>query len=470
MSRPTLSSIKTLLNGFEPQSVVGKEVKATLSLYINLEPQLSKAEVIAGLKEALPAEILFHNDVINGPTILFKILRDYLLLQDFTYTPYPNQIRISWGIANSFFDDRDDKELAIARLNSLRGNPRPPHPTPSPSPSPNNIEEKERKLAHNISQRFKNVDDRFQGKSGEDIEEYFKNYETAIIDYKIDDTLKLQYLHNLFDDEAKRFYRDNVYQTSATYGEAKMKMVAQYNNVTTQNRMRQYLQNLKLSSVMEKENCDVTAGLENLRTQINKFTPLGPPNYRFDESKVEYMYEAVVGHSWAASALTNCFSCDPPWNFDKFCSALNAAWLQEHRHVNAQPEQTKNPFTMLFETQRSYGQPHRNGRNKKKRNYFDMSNVRCWNCNERGHYHTNCPKKRNMTKNVNRAILKNPQKSQRILFEICQAIDKTQIESSSSSSESSSENDDKEPQETNIVKAIEQCQDSNSDSDCQDFI
>ena len=109
-----------------------------------------------------------------------------------------------------------------------------------------------------------------------------------------------------------------------------MKMVAQYNNVTTQNRMRQYLQNLKLSSVMEKENCDVTAGLENLRTQINKFTPLGPPNYRFDESKVEYMYEAVVGHSWAASALTNCFSCDPPWNFDKFCSALNAAWLQEH--------------------------------------------------------------------------------------------------------------------------------------------
>ena len=198
MSRPTLSSIKTLLNGFEPQSVVGKEVKATLSLYINLEPQLSKAEVIAGLKEALPAEILFHNDVINGPTILFKILRDYLLLQDFTYTPYPNQIRISWGIANSFFDDRDDKELAIARLNSLRGNPRPPHPTPSPSPSPNNIEEKERKLAHNISQRFKNVDDRFQGKSGEDIEEYFKNYETAIIDYKIDDTLKLQYLSQPF--------------------------------------------------------------------------------------------------------------------------------------------------------------------------------------------------------------------------------------------------------------------------------
>lgn len=64
----------------------------------------------------------------------------------------------------------------------------------------------ESKLAHNISQRFKN-EDRFTGKLGENIEEYLGNYEVACEDYNLSETQKLRHLHNLFDEDAKRFFR-----------------------------------------------------------------------------------------------------------------------------------------------------------------------------------------------------------------------------------------------------------------------
>lgn len=50
-------------------------------------------------------------------------------------------------------------------------------------------------------------------------------------------------------------------------------MIAEYNNVTRQNRFRQYL---KGSSIMEKEMCDTCDGLENIGNIISSFTPQGP--------------------------------------------------------------------------------------------------------------------------------------------------------------------------------------------------
>lgn len=91
---------------------------------------------------------------------------------------------------------------------------------------------------------------------------------------------------------------------------------------------------------MEKYNCDITSGIEHLHNTINKHTPLGPPSHRSDASKVEYMYEAVIGYQWASSALTNCYTETPSWKFHRLCSALSAAWLEEQRRTNAKTEPT----------------------------------------------------------------------------------------------------------------------------------
>ena len=47
------------------------------------------------------------------------------------------------------------------------------------------------------------------------------------MDYKLDELLKLKYLHNLFAEESKRYYRNNVQDTSSTFDEAKNKMIGQ---------------------------------------------------------------------------------------------------------------------------------------------------------------------------------------------------------------------------------------------------
>lgn len=104
------------------------------------------------------------------------------------------------------------------------------------------------------------AEDLFKGTPREDIDEFFKTYETTTVYYNLDNLLRLQYLHNLFDGKVKRFYRDQVYENELTYEDSKSKMIDQYNNATTQNLMRQYLQNLNFKSSMEKENCEITAG------------------------------------------------------------------------------------------------------------------------------------------------------------------------------------------------------------------
>lgn len=118
-------------------------------------------------------------------------------------------------------------------------------------------------------------------------------------------------------------------------------LIDQYNNSTTQNLMRQYLQNLKLSTIMENENCDVTYVIEKIRHTINKYTPLGPKSHCTDSPEKEYLYGTDVEYSWASSALTNFYTATPACDFDRLCTN-SAAWLQEQRRTVAQSLTSQN--------------------------------------------------------------------------------------------------------------------------------
>ena len=127
-------------------------------------------------------------------------------------------------MAHTFFDTDEDRNFSISALQSLTK-----FATATHSPSHHNassgiyfnknITIDEVKLAYNMSQKFE--DEKFSSKIGEDIEEYFNNYETAATDYKLDENMKLQYLHNLFDEEPRRFYREKVANSTHSYLEAK---------------------------------------------------------------------------------------------------------------------------------------------------------------------------------------------------------------------------------------------------------
>lgn len=69
---PKLQSLKTIINGCGAQGVQSRELKAVLSLYMTMEPQLAKRDIIKSLKEDLTAESLFHKHIVTGLDILYK--------------------------------------------------------------------------------------------------------------------------------------------------------------------------------------------------------------------------------------------------------------------------------------------------------------------------------------------------------------------------------------------------------------
>lgn len=456
-----MQAIRNSLQDYHPVSQQLAEFKAALEFYVNRDPQLSNKECIEGLQEDLPVELLYSEDVIRAPTILFRLLRDYIVLKGFEYTQHPANNRIIYGIAFSFFDNGDDSDFALQRLASIRGGaPNAAQVAPpvlhAPVANLAREQEDERRLAHNISQRFKK-DDKFTGKLGENLQDFLNNYEEACIDYSFTPEQKLKYLHNLFEGEAKAFYREHVFTVCHSYPEACNTLLAKFNNISRQIRVRQYLQSLSLNAIVSKESCDVSEGLEKLRNTIVKFAPQGPMSYRSEEAKVEYLYNAVVNCEWAKNALTQCYAQDPPWNFYQLFTALDTAWLQEQRRTSTISASASDPSTVFWDSQQTYGRP-RNNRPKPKLPYNKRNHkVRCYNCNEIGHYAWQCSKPRNMTNNVRSITNKHPKRSNRILYEICQQFDQSSLlqnEEESTSLDSDTTSNDEPDEETKLVDTL----------------
>lgn len=483
----TLTKIRADLSAFNPHSNALKDFKATLELHINKEPQPSNEECLSNLQDDFTVDMLYSSEVLSGPTTLFRILRDYLILLGEAYIKHPEHPNLFYGIANSFLSE-EDKSHAIQILHAQRQ-----------SKSSNNVSEanstnttpktdvvirderndvdNERKVAYNISQKYKSKEDKYSAKIGEDLEELFENYEQTCEDYKLTDKHKHQYVHNLFEGEAKVFFKQNVYPNVRNYEQVKQEMLQEFNNATRQNRVRQYLLSLTLNTIMKDKSCNVSAGLEHLRNIITKFAPQGPPSHRDDAHKVEYLCNAVKKHSWAKLSINNCYSQTPPWNFNTLWNSLDSAWLQEQRDKDdgntlSFNESHDDAQSILWESQRMYGKS-RHGHRKKdpfKKNY--KSKTRCWNCNMEGHFSYNCPNtSRNMTKNVHNAIMKNPKKANKILFEICQQFDTRKDSSESESSDSDSgDTVDAEEQESenNVVEILHKTNEHN-EYDSEDF-
>lgn len=424
-----MQAIRKSLAEFVPAGVASNNFKAVLQLFVNMEPQLPNEDCINGLQEDLTVEMLYCDEIIRGPTTLFRLLRDYLVLKGFRYRQHPDTNKLTYGLAVSFFTCEEDREYALQQLKSLRAHPGAAEPRANVEVpvvhNPAREQENERRIAHNMSQRFKR-EEKFSGKLGEDILEYLKTYEEACMDYKLSEPQVLQYLHNLFDGESKRFYREKVAPSANNYGQAKNFLVRNYSSPSRQNRIRQFLQGLTLKGIIEKESCDTSEALERLRETITKYAPQGPGSFRTEEAKVEYLYNAVAGHDWAKIPLTQCYSHDPPWNFHQLFIALDTSWLQEQRLTSVPLASSSDSSTVLWESQGTYGAPRTKFKPGNKRNNYqgkDKSRLRCFNCNELGHFSMECNKPKNFVRNINALARKDPTKANQILYELCDQLD-----------------------------------------------
>jgi hypothetical protein len=83
------------------------------------------------------------------------------------------------------------------------------------------IEEKSAgRMAHKMATRFKMADEKFSGKLDENSTEYLNNYMDTSNNYGLTSQKQFNYLHHLFDGEAKRSFRSNVISSCNSFSEA----------------------------------------------------------------------------------------------------------------------------------------------------------------------------------------------------------------------------------------------------------
>lgn len=99
----SLSAIQNQLAEFHPESIPSAEFKSVLSLYVNADRQRSAEDCIAGLQDVFSVEMLFQKELLQRPTTLYCILRDYFVLKEFIYKTAPGSNKITRRLANSLF-------------------------------------------------------------------------------------------------------------------------------------------------------------------------------------------------------------------------------------------------------------------------------------------------------------------------------------------------------------------------------
>jgi sugar-specific transcriptional regulator TrmB len=131
------------------------------------------------------------------------------------------------------------------------------------------------KAAHHIAMRFKDDSKKFSGALGECWSEFLSEYLYAAEDYKLNPSQKLQYLHHLLKENAKRFFTRNIQGTINTFSEASAMMEQEYNSISRRNRISNHLKSLRISQFITSD-CNTSDALEKLHGEISKLAPQGP--------------------------------------------------------------------------------------------------------------------------------------------------------------------------------------------------
>lgn len=105
------------LKSFNPLSNAQKEIKALLKLHFNAEPQRANEKILEDVKQDLSLHLLYSDEKIKEPIILFRILTDHLVLNGCRYTSDPENNKIMYGLVQCIFCDMEtDKTYATRRL------------------------------------------------------------------------------------------------------------------------------------------------------------------------------------------------------------------------------------------------------------------------------------------------------------------------------------------------------------------
>lgn len=171
---------------------------------------------------------------------------------------------------------------------------------------------------------------------------------------------------------------------------------AEYNSIVRQDRVKNYLSSLRLSSFF-KDGMDVTAALEKTYQAISKLAPHVPRFHHGESYKVEFLRNAVFGNTWATEPLSRITTHRPTFQqlYGELEAALhlqNQARLAVMRHEAAHGPRTPedNVPGILYAGQGRYVRKNKDfgkwfDSSKSSGGFDPLSLMGCFNCDDRSH-------------------------------------------------------------------------------------
>ena len=161
----------------------------------------------------LPA-VLFSKELRALPSI-YPELRNYLDTKGCNLTQHSSR-RIMMTLATNVYEEQEDKQAAVDIVQSIMAaGPRnrenvhhlrtPISVSPSATETSNSRGRSIEKVAHNVAMSLKEKDRKCSGAIGECWMEFVDEYKQITRDYGLSQTQKLQYMHTLQRQDAKRF-------------------------------------------------------------------------------------------------------------------------------------------------------------------------------------------------------------------------------------------------------------------------
>jgi hypothetical protein len=85
------------------------------------------------------------------------------------------------------------------------------------------------RIAHQVSQCFNQKGEKYADGMNKSLEDKFLTYRTVARDYQLPDSQKVEFIRNLFDKEALRFYNNHVLDKAKTIKEVYYMMSKEFN-------------------------------------------------------------------------------------------------------------------------------------------------------------------------------------------------------------------------------------------------
>jgi hypothetical protein len=152
------------------------------------------------------------------------------------------------------------------------------------------------RTAHHVSQRFSQANAKYAGKTNESLADKFQIYRTVARDYQLTSTQKVALVHNLFDQEALRYYNAQVKNQFTTLEQVYEGMYAEFNSVTRQDRCKNQLRALRLHTIVETKSMTPTEALDYIRDQITLMITQCPKPFAGEAFKTELLRDSVIGN------------------------------------------------------------------------------------------------------------------------------------------------------------------------------